>query len=140
MKTKLCLTIVVLTIAAPMLHASHTQTSETPFVQGTVVSVQKQDAASPAHALTTPTDAPLSSRYYTYEVTVRVGCKIYVGRYKTAFDYLPSAFSRDQRIPVRLTRHVLYFHVPNDAEMRMGIVHRATESATDCSPSHPSTT
>jgi hypothetical protein len=56
----------------------------------------------------------------------------YVGRYETAFDSLPSAFSSDRPIPVRLTKHILSFNLPNNTEMKMGIVHRATESGVGC--------
>lgn len=71
-----------------------------------------------------PSDAPLTSRYYAYEVSVRVDCEIYVGRYVTAFNYLPSAFTADRLIPIRLTKHVMYFDLPNDPDLRMGIVRR----------------
>jgi hypothetical protein len=56
----------------------------------------------------------------------------YVGRYETALNYLPSAFSSDQPIPVRLTEHILYFDLPNKPEMKMSIVHRTTESGAGC--------
>jgi hypothetical protein len=60
------------------------------------------------------------------------GDSTYVGRYETAFDYWPSAFSSDQPIPRRLTKHILYFDLPNKPEMRMSIVYRATESGAAC--------
>jgi hypothetical protein len=99
---------------------------ESNLVQGTVVRVQKRIEQSPDYTTggSNPSDAPLTSRYYTYEVSIRVDCEIYVGRYVTAFNYLPSAFTADRLVPIRLTRHVMYFDFPNDPDLRMGIVRR----------------
>jgi hypothetical protein len=104
------------------LHAAE----ESNLVQGTVVRVQKRIEQSPDYSTagSNPSDAPLTSRYYAYEVSIRVDCEIYVGRYVTAFNYLPSAFTADRLIPVRITRHVMYFDLPNDPDLRMGIVRR----------------
>ena len=132
MKRNLFITIAAVIVASSMLYASHTQNSSAQYTQGTVVRVQKQVVSSPADALTTPTDAPLASRDYAYEVAVRVDCKTFTGRYETAFDYLPSAFTVDHPIQVRAGRHAMYFDLPNHPEMRMGIVHRSTVSSADC--------
>jgi len=134
MKRNLSITIVTLIVASSMLHASHTQSSSAQYVQGTIISVQKHLVSSPADALTTPTDAPLSSHDYAYEVAVRVDCKTFTGRYQTVFDYLPSAFAVDQPIQVRLSKHVLYFDLPNHPEMKMGIVRRTSASGAGCGP------
>jgi len=56
----------------------------------------------------------------------------YVGRYQTAFDYWPSAFSSEQPIPLGLTKHILYFDLPTKPEMKMSIGYRATESGAGC--------
>jgi len=132
MKTNRCTVLVAFVVVVPMLYASHTRSSANQGVQGMVVSVQKHEVQSPGEALTTPTDAPLSSQYFAYDVSVRVDCQLYVGRYETPFDYLPSAFSPDHAIQMRLTEHVLYFDLPNNPEMRMAIVHHAAESDTTC--------
>ncbi len=126
------ITIALLVAAAPMLYASHTPSNPSQYLPGTVLSVHKYDVSSPADALTTPTDAPLSSRSYAYDVTVRVDCKTYVARYETAFNYLPSAFTANQPIRVQLTKHVLYFDLPDDPEVKMGIVHRSTVPGAVC--------
>ena len=125
MKTVIYITVAVLVIV-PMLNASVTRGKPNPFVQGTVVDVQKQKVDSPDTTIggSNPSDAPLTSRYYAYEVSVRVDCETYVGRYETPFNHLPSAFSPNQPIQVRLTKHVMYFDLPNDPDMRMGIIHR----------------
>ncbi len=118
-------------VIVPMLNGSPTRSNKNEYVQGTVIQVQKQKVFSPDYTIggSNPSDAPLTSRYYAYEVSVRVDCKTYVGRYETPFNYLPSEFTPDQPIKVRLTKHVMYFDLPNDPDMRMGVVHRSSECA-----------
>jgi hypothetical protein len=55
---------------------------------------------------------------------VRVDCKTYVGWYETVLNYLPSEFTPDEPIQVRLTKHVMYFDLPYDPDLKMGIVRR----------------
>jgi hypothetical protein len=127
MKKNLCICIAAFASVMPALYAAEPGHSNA-YVQGTVVGVQQHKAYSPEATLggSNPSDAPLTSRYYAYEVSVRVDCETYVGRYETPFKYLPSAFTTDQPIQVRLTRHVMYFDLPNDPDMRMGIVRRSS--------------
>lgn len=124
MKKILSITFVALAMM-PALYASPGRSSS--YVNGTVVEVQKHKVYSPAYTMggSNPSDAPLASLYYSFEVAVRVDCQTYVGRYETPFNYLPSEFTTNQPIQVRLTRHVLYFGMPNDPDMRMGIVRRS---------------
>jgi hypothetical protein len=130
MKRNIYIVTAVLVIV-PMLNGSPTRTNKNEYVQGTVVQVQKQKVFSPDYTIggSNPSDAPLTSRYYAYEVSVRVDGKTYVGRYETPFNYLPSEFTPDQPIKVRLTKHVMYFDLPNDPDMRMGVVHRSSDWA-----------
>jgi hypothetical protein len=123
MKKDICIAIALLVIV-PMLKTSPTRSNSNAYVQGTVVEVEKHRVYFPDYAIggSNPSDAPLTSRYYAYEVSVRVDCKTYVGRYETPFNYLPSEFTPDRRIKVHLTKHVMYFDLPNDPDMRMGIV------------------
>ena len=58
----------------------------------TVISVNRQ--GSPSHYPGgNPSDAPLVAKGYRYDIGIRLGCNIYVGRYESAIDYLPSAFA-----------------------------------------------
>jgi hypothetical protein len=116
-------------VIVPVLNASPSRTNSSPYTPGIVVDVQKHKVYSPEVTIggSNPSDAPLTSRYYAYEVTVRVDCRTYVGRYETPFNYLPSAFTPDEPIQVRLTNHVMYFDLPNDPDMRMGIVRRKSK-------------
>lgn len=113
-------------ICTGMLFGISAQQKSHAFVRGIVVAVQKYRVQSPEFTSggSNPSDAPLVSQYYRFEVAIKVDCKTYVGRYETLFNYLPSAFIADRSIPVRLTRHVMYFDLPNDPDMRMGIVSR----------------
>jgi hypothetical protein len=125
MKKNLRICIVVFVVVVPALHAAEPG-HPNPNVQGTVVHVQQHKVYSPDSMIggSNPSDAPLTSRYYAYEVSVRVNCETYVGRYETPFNYLPSEFTSSQPIQVRLTKHVLYFDLPNNPDLRMGIVRR----------------
>jgi hypothetical protein len=128
MKRNLCICIVIFVVVVPALYAAEPGHSN-PYVQGTVVHVQQRKVYSPDSMIggSNPSDAPLTSRYYAYEVSVRVDCKTYVGRYETPFNYLPSEFASNQSIQVRLTKHVMYFDLPNNPDMRMGIVRRRSD-------------
>jgi hypothetical protein len=125
MKKNLCTCIAAFIFIVPGLHAAENG----PFVEGTVVRAQQHRVYSndPMIGGSNPSDAPLTSRYYVYEVSVRINCTTYVGRYETPFNYLPSEFASNQTIQVRLTKHVMYFDLPNNPDLRMGIVHRKSE-------------
>jgi len=124
MRDKLCIAIVVFLTAGAMLGASSNRGAR--YVQGTVVDVQEHKMQSPDYTLggSNPSDAPLTSRYYVFDIAVRVDCTTYVGHYQTAFNYLPSIFTRDQKIEMRLTKRVMYFDVPNYPDFRIGITRR----------------
>jgi hypothetical protein len=117
--------ILVIVLTALYVHAARNRTPE--WVQGQVVNVQKRRVQSPEYTMggSNPSDAPLTSRYYEFEVSVRVGCTTYVGTYQTPFNYLP--FTPDQRIRFRLTKRAMYFDVPDSAGIRMHIAHRRDE-------------
>ena len=132
MKTKIYLSVLVLVIILSVLNAEAKEVQSKGFQQGTVLSVERQEVLSPNQCCYSGSDAPLQSQYYAFEVSVRVGCGTYVGRYETYIDYLPSAFSPNKEIPVRLTKHVMYFDVPGERDMTMGIVHRSIDHALPC--------
>ena len=113
MKKNLCIGIAVLVMVS-MLNASPALGASNPYVQGTVVDVQKHKVYFPDSMMggSNPADVPLTATYHAFEVSVRVDCKTYVGRYETPFNYLPSVFSVNQPIQLRLTKHVMYFDLP----------------------------
>lgn len=132
MKTKVYLSVVVLAVTMAALSAKAKEVQSKEFQQGTVVSVERQEVVSPNQCCYSGSDAPLQNQYYAFDVSVRVGCGTYVGRYESYIDYLPSAFSANKEIPVRLTKHVMYFDIPGERDMKMGIVRRSIDHAVPC--------
>ncbi len=123
----------VLCMAALLFAGSMLVASDKPqqgnYVQGTVISVERQEVSSPGTCCSNPTDTPLQTQSYAFNVAVRVGCGTYVGEYDSPFDYLPAAFAPNHPIDVRLTKHILYFNVSGHPEMKMGIVQKKVDSA-----------
>jgi hypothetical protein len=134
MNTKAYLSVLVLvvTMSALSAEAKTKEVQSKGFQQGTVVSVDRQEVTSPNLCCYSGTDAPLQTQYYAFDVSVRVGCGTYVGRYDSYMDYLPSAFSPNKEVSVRLTKHVMYFDVPGESDMKMGIVHRRINHELPC--------
>ncbi len=95
--------------------------------------MESHTVESPAFTVggSNPSDAPLVSRYYLYQVSIRLGCETYVGGYETPFHCLPSAFAADQRLEFRLTKHVMYFEIPYRGVIRMGIARRSSARSTN---------
>lgn len=102
------------------------------YQQATVLKVNREELTSPNVCCYSGTDAPLQTAFYAYEVSLHVGCSTYQGRYETPFDYFPSAFAQGQAIPVRMTKHVMYFDVPGGHNLKMSIVHRSSDHAAPC--------
>ena len=124
MRKNIAIGIAVLVI---VLNASPARGNANPFVRGTVIKVQRQKVYSRI------TRSGQQSFRCASELAVlrlpgflRVDCKTYVGRYETPFNYLPSEFTPNQPIRVHLTKRVMYFDLPNDPDMRMGIVRRSS--------------
>jgi hypothetical protein len=135
MQAKVYIGILAFAGIVPLLTASAKEQQPAGYQQGTVLSVARQEVQSPDQCCYSVTDAPSQSEYYAYEVSVRVGCTTYEGRYETPFDYFPSAFSPGKPIQVRLTKHVLYVDVPGERDMKVPIVHRASDRAAPCGTS-----
>ena len=118
---------------APNLHASKVQDQTNYYQQGTILGVENHKVDSPEYSGgSNPSDAPLQSAFYAYEVSVRVDCETYVGHYQSVIDYLPSAFAANQPIRVHLTKHFLYFGLPMGGGMKMAIGHRETAHGIAC--------
>jgi hypothetical protein len=126
MKKRSHIAFTCLLMIMAMLYASGAANRSNQLVQGTIVEVRKLRTQSPEYgaAGSNPVDAPPTTHYYTFEVSIRVGCETYVGHYNTPFNYLPAAFESGQQIQMRLIKHAMYFDLPNDPDMRMGIVRR----------------
>lgn len=116
-------------MVAPGVWAKQVSTA---YQQGTVLKVRREEVSSPSECCYSGTDAPLQSQYYAYEVSLRVGCSTYRGRYETPFDYFPSAFKAGQSVSVRLTKHVMNFDVPGENNLKVNIVHRSSDQGVPC--------
>ncbi len=135
MKKTLVLLTLVLSVLLICLYAEAKRDSKEKqgYQTATVVSVDKHEA--PSTYVGNPVDAPLQADDYSYDIGIRVDCNVYVGRYESAMDYLPSAFALNHRVDVRLQKHIMYVSVPtSDREVKMGIVSHKRLSETGCNP------
>jgi len=104
------------------LPAYSKEAAEQGYQPATVVSVERYHAVS-NYLGDNPADAPLQAREYAYDIGIRLDCKVYVGRYQSAINYLPSAFAPNKSVDVRLHKNVLYISLPdNDWDVKMGVV------------------
>ena len=104
------------------LHANTKGESKDRCQTATVVTVDKHVSES-NYAGGSPSDAPLQAENYSYDIGIRLNCNIYIGRYESATDYLPSALSLSHAVDVRLQKHDMYVSLPDgDREVKMGIV------------------
>ncbi len=56
-------------------------------------------------------------------LAIRLDCNIYIGRYESATDYLPSVFLPKHSVDMRLQKRIMYVSLPeSDREVKMGIV------------------
>jgi hypothetical protein len=122
MKTCLRVSILPIVSAVPIPYA--VGQSKQPQ-QGTIVNVQKQDVATPlVRTGADPVRTPLQSHYYLYNVSVRLNCDVYVGRYESDLNDLPPALSANNSVPVRLMKHTMHLDFPGDS-VKMQIVHQS---------------
>src|SRR5713101_1371896 len=129
MKIVLCVSIlaVVSAVAVPSATGQSKQSKE-----GTIIDVQKQDVATPSvRAGAEAVRTPLQSHSYLYNVSVQLNCDVYVGRYESELDDLPSALSANNSVPVRLLKHTMYLDFPGDS-VKMRIVHHKVSHEAAC--------
>jgi hypothetical protein len=113
----LCLVVSTLAFNLP----ADARKTETGYQTATVVSVDKYN--SPSTYIGSPSDAPLQTEEYAYDIGIRLNCDVYVGRYESATDYLPAVFATNHAVDVRMQKHVLYVSLPfGDRVVKMGIV------------------
>jgi hypothetical protein len=124
----LCLVLVATCIPS---YALHTRSNSVHTQQGMIVRVDKEGPAEAFSGGDNPSDAPLRSESYDYNVTLRVACGTYVGRYESASDYLPSVISANNKVKVKLERHFVDVD-SGSQEIHMPIVHRNVEHGTNC--------
>ena len=122
MKKILMVSGLMLSALLVYLHADTKRESKDQYQMSTVVSVNKHGSES-NYVGGSPSDAPLQAEDYSYDIGIRLNCNIYIGRYESATDYLPSVFSPKHSVDVRLQKQIMYVSLPeSDREVKMGIV------------------
>ena len=118
-------------MAVPALHANSTRQAKS-FETAAILSVHKQELQEPPYyGGDNPSDAPLQSEVFAYEVAVRTACGTYVARYESPYDYLPSAFAANSRMPVQVGKHNISFDL-GYRQMQMPIEHRKRGKNANC--------
>ena len=121
MKNRFMLCVLVFGLASASVLAA-AKTGDQP---ATVVSVERLDNPSSSdHAGSNPSDVPLQSESYSYDIRIRVGSAVYRTRYDSALDYLPAGFATNRPIQVNLMKHVAYVTLPDDRAVRMTVESR----------------
>jgi len=132
MKYVLRAPIFLLFAGALNLNATATQDRST-YQQGMILSVAGGESRNHKYSNgTNPADAPLQSKIYAYDVTVRVACETYVGHYESSSDSLPASIADNSPIQARAGKHFLYLKLPSNQQMKMAIVSRKTDSDGAC--------
>ena len=92
-----------------ILQAS-TSTPSAGFQLATITSVHRVEVTQPVYSGgDNPSDAPLESHFYAYDVGVKTECATYVGHYESPYEYLPSVFATSHEIPMRLAKGAMQF-------------------------------
>ena len=101
-----------------------------PYQSATVVSVANHE--TPSIYVGNPTDAPLQSKVYSYDIGIEFNCTVYMVRYETGLDYLPSVFSPNRTVEVSLEKHIMNVNFPGARELRLAIGSRSRVKDTSC--------
>ncbi len=100
------------------------------FQKAVVVSVEKYEPPTALHRKVT--DAPDPSSEYDANVSIRLNCVVYLGRYKSAIDYLPGVFAAGQSVEVSPEKPWLYVKVSGTGEVKLRIVRRRPIAGGSC--------
>lgn len=132
MKKTLMVSALILSALLVYLHADAKRASKDQYQTATVVSVDKHVSQS-NYVGNTASDAPLQADDYSYDIGIRLDCNVYIGRYESPIDYLPSVFSPKHTVDVRFQKHIMYVSLPDsDREVKMGIVGHRRVKEEDC--------
>jgi hypothetical protein len=122
--------LLLLVLVSGVLLAEMYGSTKQSFQSATVVSVANHQTRS--NYIGSPTDAPLEPQVYSYDIGILLNCTVYVVRYDTALDYLPSVFSPQQTVEVSLQKHVMNVNLPGAREVRLSISSRSRVKDTSC--------
>jgi hypothetical protein len=134
MKGSLVITVLACIACSSIPMCAKSQSGSNSIEPVTVLSVESQTEVQPSYmgGGDNPSDAPLRSEVYSYDVAVHSDCATLVTRHQSPYDYFPSAFSPNAQIPARITKHEVDFVLPSGREMKMPIVSRKRSSAPGC--------
>jgi hypothetical protein len=123
MKTNFMLFVLVSGVLVGSMHAATKTVDQT----ATVVSVESREPQyNSNYGGTNPSDFPLQSEIYHYDIAARVGSTIYRTSYDSALDYLPSVFATNHPIQINLRKHAMYVTLPDEGEVRLSIESRSS--------------
>ena len=126
MRKSLMLCVLVFGVLLMGVHAGMMQ----PYRPATVVSVTHHEPL-PSY-VGNPVDAALQPEVYSYDIAIQLDCTVYMVRYETGLDYLPSVFSPHQTVEVSLQKHIMHVSLPGAPELRLGIGKRSRVKDTSC--------
>ena len=105
---KLCGLVCLCMLTMPVV--ASTSAASAGYQPATITSVQKMEVTEPPYSGgDNPSDAPLQSHSYAYNVRVKTGCGTYIAHYESPYDYLPSAFAPNHELPVRVVKGAMQF-------------------------------
>ena len=82
------------------------------------------------------TDAPDPLTEFDANVSIRLNCVVYLGRYKSAIDYLPEVFVAGHSVEVSPGKPFMYVKVPGNGVVKLRVVRR-DPVAGNCSDASP---
>ncbi len=103
------------------------------FQKAVVLNVEKYQPTLPYRRRIA--DSPPPPTEYDYEVSLRMGCMVYVGLYQSAIDYLPSAIASDQTVEISVEKHVMRVRVSGGRQITMEITRHYRASPGSCNSS-----
>jgi hypothetical protein len=107
---------------SPLLRASDRQ-----FQQAVVVSSEKHERITSVRR-PKETDAPPPGTEFSYDISMRVGCTVYVGRYRSELDFVPDSFAANKTVDISPGKHLVYAKIQGRPDVKMTLVR--TEPAT----------
>jgi hypothetical protein len=100
------------------------------FQTAVVVSVEGHDPDTALHRKATDAPAPLTE--FDANVSIRLNCVVYVGRYKSAIDYMPGVFEAGHSVEVSPGKPFMYVKVPGNGVIKLRVVRRDPVARDSC--------
>jgi hypothetical protein len=123
-KISLCL-LLALTTSTTWLNAADRK-----FEKAMIVDNQDHTKILPLRAKVS--DAPAPPTEFDHDIAFRLGCSVYIVRYRTELEYLPTALDPGQSIEVSPDKHVVYAKIPGNKDATMSIIRRENAKGDSC--------